>query len=86
MSRLEPDDPLEQEARRTEDNAATLAGRGRPQGSRGTAALQTAIGLILLVIGAHLFLDGGRDLGKDLGMSERMLGLTVISLGTAARN
>jgi cation:H+ antiporter len=82
-SRLDPDDPLEQEARRTEETAATLAGKARPQGSRGTAALQTAIGLILLVIGADLFLRGGRDLGKDLGMSERMLGLTVIALGTA---
>ncbi|TMQ18413.1 MAG: calcium/sodium antiporter [Deltaproteobacteria bacterium] len=82
-SRLEPDDPLEIEARRTEDNAATLAGKGHPRGSRGTAALQTAIGLILLVAGARLFLDGARGVGKEIGISERMLGLTVISLGTA---
>jgi cation:H+ antiporter len=82
-SRLEPDDPLEIEARRTEDSAATLVGKGHPKGSRGTAALQTAVGLILLVIGADLFVRGSRELGKDLGISERMLGLTVISLGTA---
>jgi cation:H+ antiporter len=82
-SRLEPDDPLEVEARRSEDSAVSLAGKGRPHGSRGTAALQTAIGLILLVVGADLFLRGGRGLGKELGISERMLGLTVISIGTA---
>jgi cation:H+ antiporter len=82
-SRLEHDDPLEIEARRTEESAATLGGKGHPRASRGTAALQTAIGLILLVIGADLFLRGARSLGKELGISERMLGLTVISLGTA---
>jgi cation:H+ antiporter len=82
-SRLEPDDPLEIEARRTEESAGVLAGKGHPRASRGTAALQTAIGLILLVVGAHLFLDGARGLGKEVGISERMLGLTVISLGTA---
>ncbi|HEX7843784.1 MAG TPA: calcium/sodium antiporter [Kofleriaceae bacterium] len=82
-SRLEPDDSLELEARRTEDTAATLGGKGHPKASRATAALQTAVGLILLVIGANLFMWGGRDLGKDLRISERMLGLTVISLGTA---
>lgn len=82
-SRLEPDDPLEAESRRTEESAATLGGKGRPHASRGTAALQTAVGLILLVIGADLFMRGGREVGKALGISERMLGLTVISLGTA---
>jgi cation:H+ antiporter len=82
-SRLEASDPLEVEARRSEDSAVSLAGKGRPHGSRGAAALQTAVGLILLVVGADLFLRGGRGLGKELGISERMLGLTVISIGTA---
>jgi cation:H+ antiporter len=82
-SRLEPDEALELEARRTEDGAATLGGKGHPKASRGTAALQTAVGLILLVIGADLFLYGGRKLGGELHISERMLGLTVISLGAA---
>ena len=82
-ARLEHDDPLEVEARRTEDNAATLAGKGRPNASRATAALQTTLGLILLVAGSRCFLYGGRHLGTLLGISERMLGLTVIALGTA---
>ena len=82
-SRLDPDDALEEEARRSEESGAMLGGRVRPHGSRGAAALQTAVGLILLVIGAGLFLRGGRTIGRELGISERMLGLTVISLGTA---
>lgn len=82
-SRLDPDDALEEEARRSEDSGAALGGKGRPHGSRATAALQTALGLILLVVGSDLFVRGGRGLGRELGMSERMLGLTVISIGTA---
>ena len=78
-----PDGPVEDEARRTEDNAVALGGKGHPRGTRAAAALQSAVGLILLVIGADLFMRGGRGLGKQLGISERMLGLTVISLGTA---
>jgi cation:H+ antiporter len=82
-SRLDPDDALEEEARRSEESGAALGGRARPHGSRGAAALQTAIGLVLLVLGASLFLTGGREIGRELGISERMLGLTVISIGTA---
>ena len=82
-ARHEPDDPLETEARRAEEGAAALAGKGHPHGSRATAALQSAVGLMLLVVGARLFLYGGRHIGSLLGISERMLGLTVIALGTA---
>lgn len=82
-ARLDPDDALEVETRRTEDDAATLGGKARPHSSRGAAALQTAVGLILLVVGSDLFVRGGRGLGNQLGISERMLGLTVIAVGTA---
>lgn len=77
------DDAHDDEARRTEESAATLGGKGRPHASRGAAALQTAVGLVLLVLGSNLFVSGGRGLGSELGISERMLGLTVISIGTA---
>jgi cation:H+ antiporter len=82
-ARLDPDDSLETETRRTEESGASLGGKGRPHASRATAALQTAIGLILLVVGSDLFVRGGRGIGAQLGISERLLGLTVISLGTA---
>ena len=82
-ARLEPDDPFEVEARRAEESGADLGGKGRPKASRGMSALMTAIALVLLVAGSDLFVRGGRGLGKQLGISERMLGMTVISLGTA---
>ena len=82
-SRIDPDDALDLETRRTEDSGAALGGKGRPHGSRGTAALQTVVGLVLLVVGSDLFVRGGRGIGSQLGISERMLGLTVIAVGTA---
>jgi cation:H+ antiporter len=82
-ARLDPDDSLETETKRAEDSAASLGGKARPNASRATSALQTAVGLVLLVIGSDLFVRGGRGIGSELGISERMLGLTVISLGTA---
>src|SRR5690349_16657827 len=51
-SRLDPDDALEVEARRAEESGAALGGKSHPLHSRGTAALQTTIGLVLLVIGS----------------------------------
>lgn len=82
-ARLDPDDLLEDEAKRAETSGALVGGRARPRASRGAAALMTAIGLLLLVAGSDLFLRGGRALAEVVGMSERMLGLTVISLGCA---
>jgi cation:H+ antiporter len=82
-ARLDPDEVQEPENRRTEDSGAALGGKGRPHAGRGIAALQTAVGLILLVIGSDLFVRGGRGIGSELGLSERMLGLTVIAIGTA---
>lgn len=82
-SRLDPDESLERETRRTEDSGAMLGGKGRPAAPRRIAALQTAVGLILLVVGSDLFVAGGRGIGTELGISERMLGLTVFALGTS---
>jgi cation:H+ antiporter len=82
-AQMDPEDELEEEARRAQESAASMGGRARPRASRGMAALMTMLGLLLLVAGSDLFVRGGRGLAGELGMSERMLGLTVISLGTA---
>jgi cation:H+ antiporter len=42
-----------------------------------------AVGLVLLVTGSSLFVGGARHFAAQFGMSERMLGLTVIAIGTA---
>ncbi len=42
------------------------------------------LGLILLVKGADLFVDGSASLAWRLGISRLVIGLTVVSLGTSA--
>jgi cation:H+ antiporter len=66
-----------------EEAGASIGGRGRPRSSRGLSLLMSAFGLLLLVAGSNFFVRGGRGIAADVGMSERMLGLTVIAIGTA---
>jgi cation:H+ antiporter len=82
-SQLDSDEELASETRRAEETGATLGGRARPHTSRTLAAVMTTLGMLLLVGGTDLLVQGARGVGTQLGMSERMLGLTVISLGTA---
>lgn len=82
-SRVDPDDELVEETRRVEESGAAMGGRGRPHASRGMAAVMTTLGLLLLVGGTDLLVEGARGIGNQLGMSERLLGLTLISVGTA---
>ncbi len=82
-ARLDSDDELELEGQRADESGAVIGGRARPRASRGAASLMTGVGLLLLVAGSDLFVRGGRGLAGMVGMSERMLGLTVISLGCA---
>ena len=71
------------DGRRADESGAMIGGRARPRASRTVAALMTALGLVLLVAGSDLFVRGGRGIASSIGMSERMLGLTVISIGCA---
>jgi cation:H+ antiporter len=65
------------------DSGIAIGGQGRPRESRTTAALMSAFGLMLILTGCYLFVAGARGIGAELGMSERMLGLTVVSIGCA---
>ncbi len=78
-ARLEHDEDTSQ----PEESGAQIGGRGRPRTPGWTAAIITVLGLILLVAGSDMFVRGGRGIAAEVGMSERMLGLTVISLGCA---
>lgn len=44
--------------------------------------LYLAIGVTCLVGGAQLALDGGIHLGRIMGLTERVIGITIISVGT----
>jgi cation:H+ antiporter len=85
-ARLDPDVVEAEENennKRVDESGAVRGGRGRPRTGRALAAVMSAFGLVLLVVGSDLFVRGGRGIAGQLGMSERMLGLTVISIGCA---
>lgn len=42
-----------------------------------------AIGSIGLFLGAELFVGGAQDLARNLGIEERVIGITVVALGTS---
>jgi cation:H+ antiporter len=82
-ARLEPDEDDAETAARAEASGADLGGKARPRSSRASALLISIVGLVLLLLGSKLVVDGGRTLAELAGMSDRMLGLTVIALSTA---
>lgn len=40
-------------------------------------------GLASLMIGGNLFIDGAVQIAQILGMSERVIGLTIVAIGTS---
>lgn len=47
------------------------------------ALLALAAGLAMLVIGANWLVDGASSIARSLGVSEAVIGLTVVALGTS---
>lgn len=82
-SRDDVDDDTAAKAHDAEEAGASYGGRGRPRGSALLAMLMSAAGLALLVVGSDQFVRGARGLAGELGVSDRMLGMTVIAVGTA---
>jgi cation:H+ antiporter len=84
-ARIDPDDPSDDAdiAPLTEDSATAMGGRGRRRVSPLVSSAMLAMGLVLLVVGAKLFVEAARTVGAQAGMSERMIGLTIVSLGTS---
>lgn len=62
--------------------AADIAGAPRPVGT--LRAGSTAIfGLLVLLVGGHLFVTGSVAVAHSLGMSDRLVGLTIVAVGTS---
>jgi cation:H+ antiporter len=61
---------------------ATTADRPAPRRSL-RLALLTLGGLGVLLLGGHWFVEGAIDVARRFGMSERLLGLTVVAIGTS---
>ena len=62
--------------------AADLAGAPAP-GSRVRMGLTAVVGLAFLVVGGSLFVDGAVGLATSFGISERIIGLTIVAVGTS---
>jgi cation:H+ antiporter len=69
--------------RAAQESGDSRGGKARPKISRALSFVMTCGGLVLLVLGSDVFVRGGRGIAAELGMSERMLGLTIMAIGTA---
>lgn len=65
-----------------EEEAADAAGAPKPVGAV-RAAATALFGLGVLLVGGKLFVEGAVSMAHAFGMSERLVGLTVVSLGTS---
>lgn len=71
-----------QAAARSTLDAADAAGGPRPKGVWRAAATALS-GLAILLVGGSLFIDGAVEVAKRIGMSERIVGLTLVAVGTS---
>jgi cation:H+ antiporter len=63
--------------------AADAAAPGAMPRRRLALAGLTILGLALLVVGGHLLVEGAVGLARRFGMSERVIGLTIVAIGTS---
>ncbi len=77
--RTEREDP---QAAAIDEAAAAAIPAGAPV-SMSVSGLGTAGGLLLLVAGAWLLVGGAITLARTLGISEALIGLTVVAVGTS---
>jgi len=73
LERKAPQSAFEAEAEELETKALTAP----------WAALIAVAGLIALLIGARLLVSGATGIARDLGVSEAVIGLTVVAIGTS---
>lgn len=71
-----------EEAREVELEAAQATGIPPPR-SRAALGGLTAVGLGLLVVGGHLLVEGAVGVAREAGMSDRLIGLTIVAIGTS---
>lgn len=67
---------------------AFVTGAAGPEDETGTtplwlSAVQTVAGLVVLVIGARLLVDSATEIARAFGISEAVIGLTIVAVGTS---
>ncbi|MBP6837474.1 MAG: calcium/sodium antiporter [Kofleriaceae bacterium] len=71
------------EAAATAGLAPTVPAASARTSSRGRDIGLVVLGLALLVVGGRIFVDGAIGVARAFGMSERVIGLTVVAIGTS---
>jgi cation:H+ antiporter len=66
----------------TAAQAADIAGAPKAMGTLHAAAT-AAVGLVVLLVGGSIFVDGSVSIARALGMSDRLVGLTIVAVGTS---
>ena len=57
------------------------------QRTRGVVALNVALlvaGIVVIVLGADLLVDGAVQIAQTFGVSDAVIGLTIVAVGTSA--
>ncbi len=64
-------------------DVADAAGAPSLRGERVRLAIIAVVGLVVLVAGGQLLVEGAVGLARAIGMSERVVGLTIVAVGTS---
>ena len=64
------------------EDAAEATGIEHPR-SRRRMAILTLLGLALLIGGGHLLVSGASGIAKVAGLSDQLIGLTIVAIGTS---
>lgn len=67
---------------RKEDGGEEEAEASRPMGA-GKAVLMVVVGLALLVVGSEFFVKAAVGIATEMGVSEAVIGLTIVACGTS---
>lgn len=64
------------------EEAADIAGAPSQLGTL-RAAATAGLGLAVLLVGGHLFVEGSVSVARALGMSDKLVGVTIVAAGTS---
>jgi len=65
-----------------EEAAAKSAGAPAPKSLLSSVAT-AALGLGVLLVGGHFFVEAAVSVARDIGVSDRVIGLTIVAVGTS---
>lgn len=67
---------------RTASEVADAAGAPKPVGTL-RSSVTALLGLVVLLVGGNLFVEGSVSVARALGISDRLVGLTIVAVGTS---